>query len=140
MAMAQVQSANIVGFLDATTRTGADYELLGSTFIPVGSADVGATVTLFNAIKPGGTFTFEADSIVVFENGYKQFEVTYFDAAIAAEVGIAEGWWDKSCLENEQFPAEKCRNAYQLPAGVSFAFKKGGTNARISIPNPLPAE
>ena len=140
MAMAQVESANIVGFQDIGTRTGADFELLGSTFIPVGSANLGATVTLFDAVKPAGTFTLGEDSIIVFENGMKQFEVTYIDAATATEVEIAEGWWDTSCIESEAFPAEKCRNAYQIPTGVSFAFSKGLSGSRVSIPNPLPAE
>ena len=135
-----VESANIVGYQDIGTRTGASYESIGSTFIPVGSANLGATVTLFDAIKPGGTFSYENDSIVVFENGYKQFEATYLDAAIAAEVGIADGWWDKSCITDESFPAEKCRNTYVIPAGVAVDFKRGLSNSRLAIPNPIPAE
>ncbi len=133
MAMAQVQSANTVGFQDVGTRTGSEFELIGSTFIPVGSANLGATVTLFDAIKPGGSFTFEGDSIIVFENGYKQFEATYMDAAIAAEAGIVEGWWDKSCLESEQFPAEKCRNAYVLPYGSAVALSRGSSGAKLKF-------
>ncbi len=133
MAMAQVQSANIVGFQDLTTRTGADFELLGSTFIPVGSENLGASVTLFDAIKPGGTFSWENDSIVVFENGMTQFECTYIDAATASEVGIAEGWWDKSCIEAEAFPAEKCRNSYVLPFGSAVAFKRALANSKLKV-------
>ena len=128
-----VESANIVGYQELTTRTGASFELLGSTFIPVGSANLGATGTLLDAIKPGGTFTFGDDSIVVFENGYTQFEATYFGAAIAAEVGIDEGWWDISCLEDEQFPASRCYNAYVLPYGSAVAFKRGLSGSKLKV-------
>ena len=128
-----VESANIVGYQDIGTRAGAEFELLGSTFIPVGSANLGATVTLFDAIKPGGTFSWENDSIIIFANGYKQFECTYIDAATAAEYNFDEAWWDTSCIEAESFPAEKCRNSYVLPYGSAVAFSKGLSGSKLKF-------
>ena len=133
MAMAQVQSANIVGYQDFT---GSDsFYLAGPTFINVGVLDEGAAMKLGD-IKVNASFEGGTDVVSVYgTDAMTQIAVSYLSKADATAEGVDEGWYLAADFDEWSF--EHCYNSTPIAAGVGVGFARGKTGAGLIVPNPV---
>ena len=118
----QVQAANEV--------------FVGSANFNITANTTAKTITL-GQIKVNNKFDYGADYISIWENGFKQYEVTYLGAEDAADEGVAEGWYLRSDFDDWVFKAADCKNSESLPPGKGFVFHRGTAGAGIILPAPL---
>ena len=115
MAMAQVQSENIVGFQDFTG-TGS-FNLTAATFVPVGTD--GSAMTLGDIV---GNAAFKAGSDYInlyTSQGMFITDATYSNPADAAYWQIDPGWYSRDDYNDE---ALNNLNNTALPYGAGLAF------------------
>ncbi|MBR4612236.1 MAG: hypothetical protein IKO40_05915 [Kiritimatiellae bacterium] len=108
------------------------------TFVGFGDFNMTANTTAkaitLGQIKVNSAFDYGADSVSIWENGYKQFQVSYLGADDAQAENVAEGWYLTSDFDDWEFT--HCKNNEPLSAGVGFVFHRGTTGAGIILPNP----
>ena len=132
MAMAQVQSANIVGFQDFTG-TGS-FNLTVATFLPVGTD--GSTMTLGDIVG-NAAFVPGTDYVNIYNGANYVMSITYSNPADAAYWGINPGWYEREDYNND---AENNLNSTSVPAGAGLAFVKTTAAARLIVKSPMAAE
>ena len=97
--LADVSSANVVGYQNKTKMTVGEYNMLTSTFLPVGTD--GANAVLGN-IKANRDFAFGSDTVMFLKpNGATLASYTFCTAEEGEEYGITEGWYDYNYINNE---------------------------------------
>ncbi len=129
MALAQVQSANTVGYQDFTG-TGS-FNLTVATFVPVGTD--GSAMTLGNIIG-NAAFKAGSDYINIFAGGDFLMSATYSDPADAAYWEIDPGWYT---IEDYNGDAENNLNNTALPYGAGIAFCPVSSGAALKYVGEL---
>ena len=95
-----------------------------------------------------GTWDPGSDKIICYTGANKDYEATFLDAGILADIGeafpelagLSAGWYDyddfASLGATEGTQVLKCYNTRPVNAGSGFAIQ---CSAAISVPNPVPA-
>ena len=135
--MAQVQSANTVGYGEAVRDKGSDFYC--SAFAPMGG-----NMTLGD-ILPNAAFNPDAGAhIILFEGGMDVATLTYMDAEQVGYykdengVELPVGWYDQTKFfdwDGSLTPADNM-NSYVFGPGVGFMLN-AGTGQGVVIPSAL---